>query len=944
MRWVVSCLRRSQVFREVVDKCDALLRPLSGWSLIQELGRSEESSRLSETEVAQPALFALHVALAALWKSRGVSPSAVVGHSLGEIAALHVAGVLDLPEAICIVWHRGRIMQQATGLGCMASVELSEDEARELVERHGDALSVGAINAPRSVVLSGDTTALQKALATLTARGVSHRMLPVRYAFHSAQMAPFQHVLVEQLGKVRATPPSFAVYSTVTGNRTEHARFDAVYFGRNLREPVRFASAVQSMLEDGCDVVIEIGPQPVLAASIAECAAKLKRVPVVLASLRRGRPERETVLRACAGAYVAGCNLIWEVVQPSLGHVVDLPTYPWQRKRHWIRKRPKVNANSRSTPVEHPLLGHRIEVAGTEAVIFELNSRTAQTWLLDHRISGKLLLPAAAVLEAFAAAARAVLDAEPIQLTGFTMQRPLACPEPGEGEARWQVVVKKSERGRAELELYDAVISASIGGVSEWRRIAGALAEPALPSGASAEPPNVDFELVSSDAVYKGYKNFGAEFGSSFRCLRDIERGNCFARALIEIPESVEDEIACYAIHPVLIDAGLQLCSVAAASGLDPLLTSDLYLPMGADRVVIYPGTHRRLSGRVHVRKGTSNATLAGDVWLETPEGAPALWIEGIRFARAEPGTIETIDGKGILYELTWHRAPALRAEKFSDAKGMWLLFADRGGTADALAAHIRAAGGRCWSVLAGDTFEHTSQSNWIINPAEPEHLSRLLAQGGWHESNALRGVVHCWSLDIARMGQEAPHATIGPELLGPGAALHLVQALAKTMAIGGGSICLVTRGAQAVIGSEVIEQLHPRAASLWGLANVIAIEHSSFKVRVIDLDTEDAKQKEDFKVTLSRTFRKFEPANCLARHGPLGPSAQTLWRSNNRTRPAQKYATPGNAGATRNPRWGRTAALPCIATTVERSSGSSAGCGAQFPRCVARIGDVSRR
>ena len=256
----------------------------------------------------------------------------------------------------------------------MASVDLSEDEARELVEHYGDALAVGAINAPRSVVLSGDTAALEKALATLTARSVSHRMLPVQYAFHSAQMAPFQNELVEQLGEVRAAPPSIAVYSTVTGGRTRHA-FDAVYFGRNLREPVLFANAVQSMLKDGCDVVIEIGPQPVLANSIAECAAKVEQAPVVLASLRRGRPERETMLRACAGAYVAGCNFAGELVQPSLGQMVDLPTYPWQRKRHWIRVRPAHNAQSTSAPVEHPLLGQRIEVAGIDAEIFESNFR-----------------------------------------------------------------------------------------------------------------------------------------------------------------------------------------------------------------------------------------------------------------------------------------------------------------------------------------------------------------------------------------------------------------------------------------------------------------------------------------------------------------------------------------------------------------------------------------
>ena len=256
-------------------------------------------------------------------------------------------------------------------------------------------------------------------------------MLPVQYAFHSAQMAPFQHQLVEQLGVVRAAPPKVAVYSTVTGGLAKDVRFDAAYFGRNVRDPVQFASCIHAMAEDGCDVFIEIGPQPVLASSIAECLSARERTPAVLASLRRGRPERETLLQACAGAYAAGCDLDWEHVQPTLGQVVELPAYPWQRKRHWIRARP---ARSAVLPAAgHPMLGHRIPVAGIEAEIFEASSDKAQAWLVDHRIFGRLLVPAAAVLETLAAAADTVLGLPQMQLTGFVMHRPLILPEPGRG-------------------------------------------------------------------------------------------------------------------------------------------------------------------------------------------------------------------------------------------------------------------------------------------------------------------------------------------------------------------------------------------------------------------------------------------------------------------------------------------------------------------------------
>ncbi len=196
-------LAREKIFSDVVHECDALLRSLSGWSLLEELSRPQDQSRLDHTEIAQPALFALQAGIAALWKSWGVSPDAVVGHSVGEIAALHVAGALDIAEAIRVVWHRGRIMQRASSLGRMAAVELSESEANTLLVAHRSSISLAAVNAPRRVVFSGQPEALKEVLAELTERGIGHTMLPVQYAFHSAQMAPLQKQLVETLGQYR---------------------------------------------------------------------------------------------------------------------------------------------------------------------------------------------------------------------------------------------------------------------------------------------------------------------------------------------------------------------------------------------------------------------------------------------------------------------------------------------------------------------------------------------------------------------------------------------------------------------------------------------------------------------------------------------------------------------------------------------------------------------
>ena len=288
---------REPVFRDTLADLDARFLRLAGWSLTSALAEPAESSRLHETAVAQPAIFSVQVALAALWDSWGVRPDAVVGHSIGELAALYVAGVLSLDDAVRIVWHRGRIMQRATGLGRMAAAGLTVTEAESLIREIGADLSLAATNAPRSVVLSGAPGALDAALAALDSRGISHRALPVSYAFHSAQMEPFQAELVNAIGSVVPQPGHTAVYSTVTGGMIDHAQIDAAYFGRNLRQTVRFSTGIDAMLDAGVDAFVEVAPHPVLAASIVECLAARELTIPVLASMRRADPSARRCCR-----------------------------------------------------------------------------------------------------------------------------------------------------------------------------------------------------------------------------------------------------------------------------------------------------------------------------------------------------------------------------------------------------------------------------------------------------------------------------------------------------------------------------------------------------------------------------------------------------------------------------------------------------------------------
>ncbi|MDY7232540.1 type I polyketide synthase [Hyalangium rubrum] len=329
-------LAREPVFRAVLERCAELLHPYMGRSLLDELAAEGSASRLKETAVAQPALFSLQVALAALWRSWGVEPDVIVGHSVGEVAAAHVSGALTLEDAVRVVYHRGRLMQQSEGSGRMAAVALPLEEAEALVAPYAGRLAVAVSNSPISSVLSGEPAALEELVSKLEERQVVCRFLPVNYAFHSPQMEPYKAELVRTLEGIASRVPTVPLFSTVTGSRVLTAAVGAGYWGDNVRQPVRFATAVQALLDEGFDTFIEIGPHPALCQPVQECAQQRRRPALAVPSLRRGRDEWASLAGSLGELYAAGFVPDWTKFYPDGGHFQALPHHPWQRSRYWL--------------------------------------------------------------------------------------------------------------------------------------------------------------------------------------------------------------------------------------------------------------------------------------------------------------------------------------------------------------------------------------------------------------------------------------------------------------------------------------------------------------------------------------------------------------------------------------------------------------------------------
>jgi len=324
------------VFRDALAMCDRAMRAHLNGSVVAELLADQADSRLSDIGVIQPAIFAVQVALAALWRSWGVEPEAVVGHSLGEVAAAHVAGALSLDDAAQVICGRARLLRRAKGNGAMVAAELSLAEARELIAGQQDRVAVAASNSHRSTVLSGDRAVLADLAATLQQRGRFCRWVDVDVASHSPQMDALRADLNDALAGIRPAPAAIPMYSTVTGELVTDRALDAAYWVDNLCSPVQFSAAARRLLDLGRHTFLEISPHPILLSAVREDAEDLGRDCALLPSMRRDDRDRSTMLSSLGDLYTRGQSVAWEQLYPSDAQCVAAPTYPWQRDRFWL--------------------------------------------------------------------------------------------------------------------------------------------------------------------------------------------------------------------------------------------------------------------------------------------------------------------------------------------------------------------------------------------------------------------------------------------------------------------------------------------------------------------------------------------------------------------------------------------------------------------------------
>ena len=604
------------VFREAVEHADEIFQEIAGFSIKAEMMKSEEDSRITETQYAQPANFVIQYALTETMRSEGLEPAAVVGHSVGEISSAWAAGMLSLRDALHVAFYRSQIQKKAAHQGGMLAVGLTHDEALEAITIYQGKVSIAAINSPTGVTLAGDSDCLDELREQLEARDVFARALAVEVPYHSPMMEPLKPELMEKLSSLTPVEPTIPLYSTVTGERITDIRYDAAYWCENVRNPVYFEKAIRTLIDDDYRVFIEVGPHPVLRNAIKEICTDVGTEVNLCQTLNRKQRELEAFYQSIATAYAEGADLQWQLRHPE-GHFIKLPVYPWQREVLW--REPESQRRDRLDDIEHPLLGMKIPAANvwrSDLADYRLN------YLQDHVVDGLPIMPAAGYIEAMIECAQGTsMDSgKGWRLTDISIEKALVLDS---GKALNMEVTVNEAGDTFTVKSFD---EQSPDQVSQH---ASAFIYPLRFPGSSRvdiQDLLAKFEKpLQADKVYQNFTKFSMQYKPLFQpiaCCYLKDNGSEVISQLV-LPDDLAQDSHHYQVHPSLLDGCLQtvLCL------LDP--EKGAFLPTAINEMKIYGAFPARMYCHGRMKKRTARKVEC-DLWVCDEDGNIVASINGL--------------------------------------------------------------------------------------------------------------------------------------------------------------------------------------------------------------------------------------------------------------------------------------------------------------------------
>ncbi|WP_430727390.1 type I polyketide synthase [Streptomyces beigongshangae] len=786
------------VFREAFDEvCAVLDRHLDAERPVKDVVFDDDATLLNQTRYTQAALFALETALYRLVASFGITPDYLTGHSIGEIAAAHAAGVFSLEDACRLVAARGTLMQALPADGVMISLRAAEEDVRPLLEGLEEHVSVAAVNGPSSLVISGDEEAASDIAAVLAAHGVKTRRLTVSHAFHSPRMDPMLEEFERVAAELTYHAPAIPVVSNLTGRIAEADHITTpAYWVQHVREAVRFADGVGTLHAEGVRHYLELGPDPVLSGLVNEATGGEATGTAVL---RNGHPEPVTLLGALAHVHVHGAPADLTAHLGAPRTLPDLPTYAFQRERHWFTASTTGDVSSAGlTATGHPLLTTAAELPDPGGLLLtgRVNA-SAPAWAADHTVFGTPVMPGVAFVDMLLHAASLVGCTRVEELTHQVF---LALPERGALQLR--VLVRPADdAGRRTFAVHSRPEDAPWG--SDWTcHVTGTLttapADTAAAAGDTTWPP-AGAELLDTDGFYRRIADAGLGYGPVFQGMKAAWQDGDTLYAEVALPQGTGPDR--YGVHPGLFDAALHPFLLAAAgTGADA--DGTIHVPFAWSGVTLHATGAHALRVRI-----TRPAPETVSLRVTDPAGAPVLTADSLVLRPVRPEQLDAArSGRdGALHEVVWHPVPTPADAALAEGS-KWALMGDTG---DRLVAAALAALGpeaRTYPDVAA------LRAALRAGAARPETVvGRVGAEHG---------------ADPARAAHTATHQ-----------ALELLQ---ETLAHGAGTsrLVLLTEGAMSTEADAGYgdPDADPAAAAVWGLIRSAQSEHPD-RLALVDLD-----------------------------------------------------------------------------------------------------------
>ncbi|WP_370592742.1 type I polyketide synthase [Streptomyces sp. NBRC 109706] len=613
-------LATSPVFAARLAECEAALAPFVDWSVTEVLTGAAEPDWLEDVEVLQPLLWAVMVSLAAVWEALGVVPTAVIGHSQGELAAAAVAGALTLEDAARVIVARSALVAPTRDSGTLLTVAATREQVDGWLTRWPDRLSVAAVNGPTGIVVSGEFAALDELAELLAAEEVWCRRVPGTHPAHSPRMDALRDELLAATAPVQPRATRVPLVSTVTGEVQDGETMDAAYWYANLRETVEFERAVRTALDLGCAALVEVSPHPVLNVPMLEIIDAAGAQATAVGTLRRAEDGPERLIANAGELWVRGVDVdLGALLGEHRPRRVELPPYPFQRRRYWLNAAGATAADPAGLGLGdagHPLLGATVPLAAGDGLLLtgRISARN-QPWLAQHTVAGLALLPGSVFTEF---ATRAGDEVGCGRLRELLLLAPLALP--AEGQVRIQLVVgPATEDGSRELGVYARPDEAPAD--QPWTCHAEGVLAPAGPPAPAddlAAWPPAGAEPVDIADFYRVAEAAGYGYGPAFQGLSAVWRRGEEIYAEARLPEPQQADAARYGLHPALLDAALQAAGVGA-----PAQPGTIRQPMAWNGLTLLAGGATELRVRL---------TPVGDdglaILLADPAGAPVATVE----------------------------------------------------------------------------------------------------------------------------------------------------------------------------------------------------------------------------------------------------------------------------------------------------------------------------